>query len=225
MFFNRFNFDSRIKLKHHYPQHNVYYHDPFLSLDGDYETSSEGVIRGVQEKQVRDIYPTKSRRMDSECDDEAENLKGENSSEDCCHQNNTFVTNVLSKSMPVLKSTSSRENNEEEDKIPMSESSLARHKMMGKIETRIGSLLSSTSNVTRSTDTSRMDIIDESYEPKKQESRTTLPILQVITRPNHHQPDNVSFLHLFHLSHRFLSAYLIITRAYHEVGKKREYSR
>lgn len=160
--------------------------------------------------------------MDSECDDEAENLKGENSSEDCCDQNNTFVANVLSKSMPVLKSTSSRENNEEEDKIPMSESSLARHKMMGKIETRIGSLLSSTS---RSTDTSRMDIIDESYEPKKQESRTTLPILQVITPPNHHQPDNVSFLHLFHLSHRFLSAYLTITHACHEVGKKREYSR
>lgn len=147
----------------------------------------------MQEKQVRDIHPTKSGRMDSECDDEAENFKGGNSSTDCCTQKNTFVANVLSKSMPVLKSTSSRENNEEDDKIPMSESSLARHKMMGKIETRIGSLLSSTSNVTRSTDTSRMDIIDESYEPKKQESRTTLPILQVITRPNTNGDHNPSF--------------------------------
>lgn len=164
-----------------------------ISVDGDYETSSEGIIRDVQEKQVRDIHPTKSGRMDSECDDEAENFKGGNSSTDCCTQKNTFVANVLSKSMPVLKSTSSRENNEEDDKIPMSESSLARHKMMGKIETRIGSLLSSTSNVTRSTDTSRMDIIDESYEPKKQESRTTLPILQVITRPNTNGDHNPSF--------------------------------
>lgn len=144
--------------------------------------------------------------MDSECDDEAENLKGENSSEDCCNQKNAFVTNVLSKSMPVLKSTSSRENNEEEDKIPMSESSLARHKMMGKIETRIGSLLSSTSNVTRSTDTSRMDIIDESYEPKKQESRTTLPILQVITR----SPTETIILPFSPFpTHLSLSAYLI----------------
>lgn len=85
--------------------------------------------------------------------------------------------------MPLLKSTSSKEGNSDEGDVTLgSESSLARERKMKMIVARMGPLLSSESDQTVEalTDLSRANLTDENYEAKKLESRTVLPVLQVI---------------------------------------------
>ena len=155
--------------------------------DGDYETSSEGAIRDVQGKQIiKEIPPRNPRRMGSvsEFDAEKSELKGGKSSKELSRDEEAvFSSTALSKSEPLLKSVnSSKEKDDEEDIALTSESSIARRRKMKMIVARIGPLLSSGSNLSSSANTSETDVVGGNYEPKKLESKTALPVLQVITR-------------------------------------------
>lgn len=151
--------------------------------DGDYETSSEGAIRDVQGKQtIKETLARNPRRMGSSSDIDAEKSepKGE---EKTSRKEAVFSSSVLSKSEPLLKSVSSlKEEDDGEDIALTSESSIACRRKLKMIVARIGPLLSSGSNLSSSTNTSEMDVVDGNYEPKKLESKTALPALQVITR-------------------------------------------
>ncbi|KOC61840.1 hypothetical protein WH47_06184, partial [Habropoda laboriosa] len=156
--------------------------------DGDYETSSEGAIRerdyGTRRKQVRETPSQNSQELGSERDYDARspNLKEDKSSEEFTPSRETvLVISALTKSesMPVLKSTfSSREDNEMEDVVVTSDSSLARLKKMKTIVARIGPLLSSGSSLTLSTNTSKQDMVNESHESQMVESKIELTTLQ-----------------------------------------------
>ncbi|KAK1123664.1 hypothetical protein K0M31_008362 [Melipona bicolor] len=142
----------------------------------------------MQGKQItKEILPRNPRRLGSDIDAEKSEPKGEKSSKVLSRDEEAvFSSNVLSKSEPLLKSISSLEEEDDGENVALtSESSIARRKKMKMIVARIGPLLSSGSNLSSSTNTSEMDVIDGNYEAKKLESKTALPVLQVITRGSH----------------------------------------
>lgn len=152
--------------------------------DGDYETSSEGVFLGAKRNPVADTFSRSSIKLGSEQDYRVEN---EESSDDkslgrlSYAGESVLVGSVLAKSesMPMLKSSrSSKDENEEGNVALTSESSLARNKKMKMIVDRVGPLLSSESNVTLS-DVSRPEIVVEVLRSEKPPSKSELPVLEV----------------------------------------------
>lgn len=156
----------------------------FFRLNVDYETSSEGAIRNAQEKQTE--ISRNFMKMGSELEEPENSITKEDRSldESSDSQKTLCLSSVLmkSESMPVLRSTSSKENSEEGNVAVGSESSLTRQRKMKMIVARMGPLLSSESNLTAniSTDVSKADVADENYVAKKLESKTDLPVLQVV---------------------------------------------
>lgn len=148
--------------------------------DGDYETSSEGPVRKevARSSTNKEAFSTSSSKMVSQ-QDSAENpeSKKDKPSEKSF---GPLHSNVLTKSesMPVLKTGSSLDDTIEDTRVVSSESPLDRRRKMKMIVAQIysrSSLASTTVSAGSGT-----ELTKENYQAKKMESRTVLPVLQVI---------------------------------------------
>lgn len=174
---------NKIKSDHHTVIHLLH-----ASTDGDYETSSEGAIRNMQGKQTKGTVSKNSVKLVSVYNYDVENpvhMGKETSDDESDNQAATFASSTVlarSKSMPLFKRVRSLAKNKQEEAVAQtSESSLACQKKMEMIVDEIDPRSSSGSNDTNtSSNSSRMDAIDKSYESAKLESSSVLSELQVI---------------------------------------------
>ncbi|CAK9817728.1 hypothetical protein ANTPLA_LOCUS9438 [Anthophora plagiata] len=179
-------------------------------MDEDYETSSDGAIRGTQGKHVRKIPSQNSEKTGSERDYDTRRVqvnetpsqnswkissehiyemgsyelkKDELSKKFNPSQQTVILTSVLSKSesMPILKSTClSEEENEEKEVAVTSDSLLARQRKMKMIMIEFEPGHSSESNLSLSTNNSKEDTTNDSHVSKKAESKIEPSTLQDI---------------------------------------------
>ncbi|XP_076652874.1 uncharacterized protein LOC143359088 [Halictus rubicundus] len=137
--------------------------------DGDYETSSEGHIRFPRGPGVIDP---------AELGSKYDGIDPRSDEEESSKISSRKSVLIKSESMPVLQKVSS---NEEGQVVQTSESSLACQRKIKVIVAKMAPLLSPWSSLSLATSvTSKADLNDEGYVARKMESRTQLPVLEVI---------------------------------------------